>query len=797
MDLTKVFVIDIETSGLMADLIDYSSFPYKLRGEGKLWCVVVRCVGTDEVWSAVGDEVTEEFFRRTLVNAEVVVAHNGVKFDFIMLKLFGVFDYSIGYFGEKDKLFGKDILFLDSLIMSRLFNPDRYGGHSLDSWGERVGSPKMHYRQELINLEVLEPNAPRGHEFTFYHPLMLDYCIQDTKTNALAFIELCKDEYSTYDWRGPLQQEHILADYAIRREHLGFYFDKELALWCLDDLTEKMNDLAAKVNPLIPDKKLGKTKLKDYIPPKNQFKKDGTLTAAVHNFVERIQAELIYDDSNNAFIRYENKDYLLPYHEPLKTTEEATIDDLDTVKAYLIDLGWEPSEWRERDITKDTKKQNLSYEKRVEVLNRWIQSTREGKYKKHRLEYIKETFGANLDTLPFILEDKLQQQWPIRLITSPSIRTGVEKEIDKTLLELGDNSEIGKNVALYYTYRHRKSSIAGGDIEDMDFDEEVPNTGFLSKYREVDGRIPTPAIEIGASTTRYKHISVANLSRVSSIYGEHMRSLFGAGEGFVQLGYDFASLEARVMSHYIKKYPKGVEIGVALNAEKPNDIHSVNALKLGITRSDAKSYTYAAMYGAAPAKLTKMLKVDNERGKQIFDEFWEAMLPLKMLKDNLLLHWEKNDKKYIRGIDGRKIRARSPHSLLNALFQSAGVICAKYTTIFLMEELEREGLNTDVFRGEPDVCSMIEYHDEAQLLLRRDLAKFKRFGTEEEAKEFISLWDGEQLSAIAHGKSYYVALPNQVSRAIKRATDRTEKLLKLQFELGIEWIVGANWAQCH
>jgi hypothetical protein len=114
-----------------------------------------------------------------------------------------------------------------------------------------------------------------------------------------------------------------------------------------------------------------------------------------------------------------------------------------------------------------------------------------------------------------------------------------------------------------------------------------------------------------------------------------------------------------------------------------------------------------------------------------------------------------------------------------------------------MEELEREGLNTDVFRGEPDVCSMIEYHDEAQLLLRRDTVKFKRFETEKEAKEFISLWDGEQLSAIAHGKSYYVALPNQVSRAIKRATDRTEKLLKLQFELGIEWIVGANWAQCH
>jgi len=797
MDLNKVYIIDIETNGLMGDLLSYKSFPYRLREDAKVWCVVIRCLGSDEVYTAVGEEVCVDFFERTLLNAEVVVAHNGIKFDFIMLKLFGLLDYRIGYFGQPDILFGKEVRFLDSLIMSRLFNPDRYGGHSLDSWGERVGSPKMDYRGRLIELEALEPNAPKGHEFTFYHPLMLDYCIQDTKTNALAFLKLLEEEYNTYDWREPLQQEHILADYAIRRETLGFKFDRELALWCLDDLTEKMNKLAEEVNPLIPDKPLGKTALKNYTPPKNQFKKDGTLAAAVNRFVERIQAELIYDEHNNVFIRFEGKDFMLPYHEPLKTTEVATIDDLDTVKHHLIDLGWEPSEWRERDITKDSKKQNLSYEKRIEVLNRWIQSARDGKYRKHKEEYIKENYGATLDALPFILEDKLQQTWPIRLITSPSIRTGVEKEIDKTLLDLGENSFIGEKVALYYTYRHRKSSIAGGDIEDMDFDEEVPNTGFLSKYREEDGRVPTPAIEVGASTTRYKHISVANLPRPTSVYGSEIRSLFGAGEGWIQFGYDFASLEARVMSHYIKKYPKGVEVGESLNAEKPDDVHTLNAKKMGIPRSDAKSIFYGLIYGASVAKITKMLNVSPEQGKDTYDAFWQAMLPLKMLKDNLLLHWEKNDKKYIRGIDGRKIRARSPHSLLNALFQSAGVICAKYTTIFLMEELEREGLNTDVFVGEPDVCSMIEYHDEAQLLLNRGLVKFKTFETEQEAKDFISLWQGEQLSAIAHGKKYYIALPNPVSRAIKRATDRVEKLLNLQFELGIEWIVGANWAQCH
>ena len=88
------------------------------------------------------------------------------------------------------------------------------------------------------------------------------------------------------------------------------------------------------------------------------------------------------------------------------------------------------------------------------------------------------------------------------------------------------------------TYRHRKSSIAGGDIDDMDFDEEYPNTGFLSMYRDIDGRVATPAIEIGASTNRYRHIGVCNIARASSIYGKEMRSLFGCGEGMVQLGLD-------------------------------------------------------------------------------------------------------------------------------------------------------------------------------------------------------------------------------------------------------------------
>ena len=152
------------------------------------------------------------------------------------------------------------------------------------------------------------------------------------------------------------------------------------------------------------------------------------------------------------------------------------------------------------------------------------------------------------------------------------MRVGVEKELCPNLVKLGDKVDFANDFTLYLTYKHRKSSIAGGDLEDVDYEDEYPNTGFLSMYRAVDGRIPTPSIEIGASTNRYRHIGVCNVARASSIYGKEMRSLFGCGKGMYQFGFDFSSLEARIQGHYILPFD-GEELAEQLLASKPNDIH--------------------------------------------------------------------------------------------------------------------------------------------------------------------------------------------------------------------------------
>lgn len=72
------------------------------------------------------------------------------------------------------------------------------------------------------------------------------------------------------------------------------------------------------------------------------------------------------------------------------------------------------------------------------------------------------------------------------------------------------------------------------------------------------------------------------------------------------------------------------------------------------------------------------------------------------------------------------------------------------------------------------------------------------FETEEKAKEFVSNWKGEgQLSAIGHGRVWYVCPPNVVSLAIEHGIKKTEELLKLNVSLGYEWVVGRNWYECH
>ena len=788
----RTATIDIETNGLLADMLDYSSFPYKLNKEAKIWVVSITDMQDMKTTSLVKENITKESLDALIKDFDVIVAHNGMKFDFIALMLFGLIDYRVGYLGERDTLNGREVRLIDSLIMSRFVNPDRLGGHSLNSWGQRVGSHKTDYRGELVTLGAIDSNLPKGDEFKMFHPLMVEYCEQDTIVNAHAYVEILK-EYKGYDTaKMGLQLEHKLADLAIRRETLGFWFDKELALSNVEELTEIMEGIQKRVNPILPKKRLTKTEISNFTPPKNQIKKDGTWSSHMLRFFERLGIE--DHNAEQKYFIYKEDLYEVPYEMPLETEREATVDDLDVVKEYLLELGWEPSEWAERDLTRDSKKQIVPLDKKRASLERYISDTLDGKYRKERMEILKVTE----DNIESKMTSKLNER-SFRVPTAPKIRVGVTKDMCPNLIALGDKVDFAKDVADYYTYRHRKSAIAGGDITDMDFDTDIPETGYLSNYREEDGRIPTPSIEIGAGTHRYRHIGVANVPRTSSLYGENMRALFGAGEGAIQFAYDFSSLEARIEGIYVYPYEGGKELAESLLAEKPNDIHSVNARKLGISRTDAKSFGYAVLYGASAGKLSKMLSVSQKEGERLYKEYWDSNPALKELKEDKEREWIQSGRKYIKSIDGRRINIRSQHSILNALFQSAGVICAKYINVFTAKRIEELGYCIDVFKDEPDFAEMISYHDEINYRLKSNALKFKTFKSEGLAKEFVDQWDGEQLGAIQELKKgvFFVTLPSDFSISITESIKTVQDMFKLDLDLGIEIQVGRNWKETH
>ena len=1083
------YTIDIETNNLLSNMLDFTSLPYKLNSEAKLYCVVIRNVETDEVSFAVEGDITTDWLKTTLADATEIILHNGIKFDLIALKLFGVLEYEVGYLDQEDKLFGKPVKIVDTLVRSRLLNPDRYGGHGLKAWGIALGEHKGDYT-----------------DFSHYNEEMLEYCKQDTKVTSLIYKTLAT-EYDSYEgWRKAEKLENKLADLAVKRETYGFWFNKDLAIQCLEDLTEKLTELENRVNPILPPKPMNKTNLKKFTPPPVQFKKDRSFSANFLKFVEKHNGVLGEDS-----VEFYGEKFSIPVDRPIKLYETANISDLDHVKMHLISLGWIPTEWKVRDLTKDTKKQSLTYEKRVETLDRWLNQTfDENKYKDLRLEEL--GLGFDKASLRRKLVEQLRDDKPVRVPTSPCVRVGVEKELCPNLVKLGDKVDFANDFTLFLTYKHRKSSIAGGDLEDVDYEDEYPNTGFLSMYRTVDGRIPTPSIEIGASTNRYRHIGVCNVARASSIYGKEMRSLFGCGQGMYQFGFDFSSLEARIQGHYILPF-NGEELAEQLLASKPNDIHcysedteiltqngwkffgnltpqdkvaqyddgiisfvkpldvvwqeyegdmytdpktqfkvtpnhrvlvksfssgdskivradefkpssdkryivggrknegdlnlsdafiqllvatqadgylakdcsaitysftklrkiermenilntlladytksessrkgrtevifrlkasdlsmlvrnyldhnksftnellnldfrglktlldevkywdgtardngdlvldttdktscefvqtvaslvgyktnfsvynkttsygdvtvyrvyvsnntvavksankplevshykgfigcvsvpsglvlvrrngeivvsgnTLNANKLGISRDQAKSISYALMYGASYKKLKSMLGLSDSEAKALYDAYWEAVKPLSDLRDEVVKVWKRRGSKYVIGIDGRKIMTRSQHSLLNALFQSGGVINAKYTTVFLFQYLEDRGYKCDPFVYEDlDCCGMIEYHDECQLAVKPSLIPLKKFNNEDELKEFVSNWKGKQLGAETTLKSgkICIALPNVISDAVQYGIDQAEKHTNLKVPLGYEFVTANNWYNCH
>ena len=265
-----------------------------------------------------------------------------------------------------------------------------------------------------------------------------------------------------------------------------------------------------------------------------------------------------------------------------------------------------------------------------------------------------------------------------------------------------------------------------------------------------DSRVHGKVITNGAVTGRMTHHSpnMAQVPSGSSPWGHECRDCWTVDlDNYLLVGADAASLELRMLAHYlgaddIKDFEYAREVC-------DGDIHTKNQNAAGLdTRPQAKTFIYAFLYGAGPAKIGAIVGGGEKEGKHLIKSFLDNTPSIKALRKKIDRMAAKG---WLPGLDGRHLQIRSPHAALNTLLQGAGAVVMKQALVILNAKIEEEKLNAHF---------VANVHDEWQLEVHKDHAE-------------------------------------KVGRYAVASIEEAGKVLGLRCPLTGEYRVGKSWAETH
>lgn len=308
-----------------------------------------------------------------------------------------------------------------------------------------------------------------------------------------------------------------------------------------------------------------------------------------------------------------------------------------------------------------------------------------------------------------------------------------EAKIDESVLTKLDYPE-AKKLAHMFLLQKRIGQLAEG------------RQAWLKLYDGTDGKLRHTIVPNGAVTGRATHRSpnLAQVPATRAMYGKECRELFTVPEGYELVGSDLSGLELRCLAHYMgdDDYTKQILEG---------DIHSYNQKAAGLpTRDQAKTYIYAALYGAGSLRLGQIVGGGAKEGTKLKQNFEKAVPAYRQLRDSVAIACERG---YLIGLDGRRLAVRSEHAALNTLLQSAGALICKKWLSLIFHELKREGLKDHAY-------IMAWVHDEVQIAAR---------------------------------KGY----ENDVGHIARRMAKEAGEAFNLQVPIEAEYSVGRSWADTH
>ena len=230
------FIADLETNGLLDEVT-------------KIHCLVAKDIETGEIHKFTPDTIEDGV--KLLASAELLVFHNGIKFDHAVLdKLYpqypinraAVFDTLVA-----TRLIWANIKDTDNVLLKQEKLPGKmFGSHSLAAWGYRLGNYKGDYD---------------GGWETFSQE-MLDYNVQDVEVTHALYQKIIDKDYA----QEALTLEHQVAWLMAKQERNGFHFDMKKAAELLATLVQRRGELERELKEYFGS---WEVQMPDFIPKVN------------------------------------------------------------------------------------------------------------------------------------------------------------------------------------------------------------------------------------------------------------------------------------------------------------------------------------------------------------------------------------------------------------------------------------------------------------------------------------------------------------------------------------------------
>ena len=183
-----------------------------------IWCAVTKVKNDIQV------HTTPDTLKKVLHDAQQIVGHNLIGFDCHVL----------------DSVWGVRIprhSVVDTLYLSRLYNPSQEGGHSLRNWGEILGGAGK------IAFEDYDGGLTDE---------MVEYCIADVelteRVHQWLALQIRKEGFSQQS----VELEHNVGWIVTEQERNGFKLDIPFAEKLMMDLMFEMNNIEASLQDIFP-----------------------------------------------------------------------------------------------------------------------------------------------------------------------------------------------------------------------------------------------------------------------------------------------------------------------------------------------------------------------------------------------------------------------------------------------------------------------------------------------------------------------------------------------------------------